>query len=42
MVEKPEKCLGSCSSLVSSDVATGFSDKTDLEIMGIYRQGKMP
>ena len=33
MVETPEKCLRSCSSLESSDVATGFSDKIDLKIM---------
>ena len=34
VVEKSEKCLGSCSSLGSSDEAIGFSDKVDLKIMG--------
>ena len=34
VIEKSEKCLRSCSSLGSSDVATGFSDKIDLKIMG--------
>ena len=34
VVEQPEKCLRSCPSLESSDVATGFSDKIDLKIMG--------
>ena len=34
VVEKSEKCLRSCSSLGSSDVAIGFSDKINLKIMG--------
>ena len=34
VVEKAEKGLRSCLSLWSSDVAIGFSDKTDLKIMG--------
>ena len=34
VVEKSEKCLRSCSSLGSSDVAIGFSHKMDLKIMG--------
>ena len=34
VVEKSEKSLQSCSSLGSSDVAIGFSDKIDLKIMG--------
>ena len=33
VAEKSEKCLRSCSSLGSSDVAIGFSDKINLNIM---------